>query len=224
MTTEPYYHDESVQLWHGDCLELHGWLTAAVLVTDPPYGISAQLDYGRGGKYGDSLWVRTPIAGDQSLFARDLVMTWWGDRPGLVFGSWKAAPVAAARAALVWDKGLAAGMGDLSIPWKPNWELIYVVGVGFTGPRDSGILTGNVVTWTSSGREHPNMKPVGLMSKLIDKCPSGLIADPFAGSGSTLVAAKALGRKAIGVEIEERYCEIAAERLAQGAFHFGAVS
>jgi DNA modification methylase len=64
-------------------------------------------------------------------------------------------------------------------------------------------------------------KPVSLMRALLDACPVGSVADPFMGTGSVLVAAASLGRHAVGVEIEERYCEIAAERLRQGWLPLG---
>jgi site-specific DNA-methyltransferase (adenine-specific) len=67
---------------------------------------------------------------------------------------------------------------------------------------------------------HPTPKPIPLMGNLIEKCPDGVIADPFAGSGATLIAARNLGRKTIGVELEEKYCEIIASRLANQTFDF----
>ena len=70
------------------------------------------------------------------------------------------------------------------------------------------------------GRLHPNEKPVSLLRYLLSKHPARLIIDPFMGSGTTLVAVKELGRRAVGIEIEERYCEIAADRLAQEVFPF----
>jgi len=205
----PYYSDEFVTLYHGDCLEVREWLAADVLVTDPPYGYSHSS--GWVGKFRGEV-----IAGDDSLTTRNDMLAAWESRPALVFGSWKMPKPDGTHTVLTWDKGDASGMGDLSVPWKPNTEEVYVIGKGFAGSRDSSILRAQVVTWASRGREHPNMKPVALMQALIAKCPPGVIADPFTGSGSTLVAAKALGRRAIGVELEERYCEIAARRLEQG--------
>nr|WP_212745891.1 DNA methyltransferase [Sinomonas susongensis] len=116
-------------------------------------------------------------------------------------------------------------MGDLSIPWKPSHQEIYVLGSGpWQGKRGTDVLTYAPIQATAkNGRLHPHQKPVPLMTALLAKTV-GSVADPTAGSGSTLVAAKALGRKAIGVELEEHYCEKAARRLSQGVLDLGALA
>lgn len=223
----PYYQDDAVTIYHGDWrdvpLQLHTE-AGMVLVTDPPYGI----DY-RSGMPGV---LPRSIVNDQDTTERDALLDCWGDRPALVFGSWKAPRPAATHTLLVWDTKGALGMGDLSVPWKPSHQEIYVIGRGFTGPRTTDVLSFPPVQSTAAnGRLHPHQKPLQLLEELIGKCPPGAVVfDPFMGSGSTLVAAARLGRKAIGIELEERYCEIAAERLGgpiraeDGALPFGAAS
>jgi hypothetical protein len=218
--TEPYYTDDTVTLWHGDCLELTAWLAADVLVTDPPYGIGLRTGARCGSRDGrpgwTSRWTGVTIAGDDTTSARDDALTMWGDRPALVFGTWKRPAPTTVREVLVWDKVVSTGMGALDIPWRPSWESIYVIGKGFTGTRSHGVLRHALPTLAPERRDHPTAKPVGLLHDLIAKCPPGVVADPFAGSGSTLLAARNLGRKSVGVELEERYCEVIARRLAQG--------
>ena len=217
-----YYQDELVTLYHGDCREITAWLDADVLVTDPPYGVD-HLSGWTTQLWGEMARYRHRIAGDEGTSARDRVLAEWGDRPAIVFGSWKKPRPEATRALLIWDKGESSGMGDLSIPWKPSHEEIYVLGKGFSGHRSGGVLRAYTPPRVAMGRAHPTEKPVSLMERLVDKCPPGVVADPFAGSGSTLVAARNQGRKAIGVEMEERYCEIIAKRLDQYALDLGGV-
>lgn len=204
-----YYADNDVFLHHGDCREIQDWLIGDVLVTDPPYGMA----YVSG-------WKPNEIKGDNTLRARDDALALWGDRPAIVFGTWRVARPAATRALLVWDKGEWPGMGDLSLPWGPSHEEVYVLGDGFTGTREGTVIRTNRIP--ANRVDHPTPKPVSLMERLIQKCPPGVIADPFAGSGATLLAARAQGRRAIGVEIEERYCEVIASRLSQGDLFGGA--
>lgn len=221
-----YYEDDHVRLFHGKCEELASqWTSADVLVSDVPYGIN----YNSGARR-DSL--PKSIAGDKDTAARDFAISAFrsshplqDEAPALIFGTWRVERPSGTRQVLIWDTKGALGMGDLSIPWKPAHQEIYVLGKGFSGRRSNDVLSFAPVQSTNrGGREHPHQKPTALMTELIMKCPDGVVADPFSGSGSTLVAAKALGRKAIGVELEEKYCEIAAKRLAQEAFDFGALA
>ena len=222
--TEPYYSDDFVTLYHGDCREVAEWLDADVLVTDPPYGIEWRL----GGLH-RLRSVRSSampsIAGDESTEVRDDVLDVWGGRPAVVFGTWRKPRPSGATHRLIWHKA-GRKPGIAPAPWFPNDEEIYLIGSGWVGSPPRGTVITTTEQRDRAPREvgHPTPKPIDLMEALIERCPPGTIADPFAGSGSTLVAAKRLGRRAIGVELEERYCEIAAKRLAQGVLDFGGVA
>ena len=121
----------------------------------------------------------------------------------------------------MWDKGPASGMGDLSFPWKGSFELIYVGGEGWSGPRDEGVIQGCwIVTRASMGREHPNEKPVSIMLKLIKKLPESIVVlDPCCGVGPVGEAAIKTERRFIGIEIDPGYAEIARRRIAEAANH-----
>lgn len=204
---KPYYQDDLVTLYYADCLTRHEWLEADVLVTDPPYGMA----YASG-------WVNADrtIDGDNDTEARDTVLRLWGERPAIVFGTWRVPKPEGVRQTGIWDKGDDPGMGDLSLPWGSSFEEFYIMGKGFVGTRGGAVIRAQKPP-IATRPDHPTPKPIGLMEKLIANTV-GVVADPFAGSGATLIAARNLGRKAIGFEIEERYCELTATRLAQQAF------
>jgi len=207
---KPYYEQDGITIWNCDCLEIVAAIEADAIVTDPPYGVG--FSSSMGGKFDGAV-----VEGDESTAVRDRVLSLRGDLPAIVFGSWKQPTPHDTKALLVWDKGIHVGMGDLSMPWKPNHEFIYILGGGFEGHRGSGVLSFNAPSPNFQHQFHPTEKPVALMRELVSKCPADwTILDPFMGSGTTLRAAKDLGRKAIGIEIEERYCETAAKRLQQG--------
>ena len=197
-------------LIQGDCLEVMAALGGVydAICTDPPYGVEHSSNRA-------SSWQKTSIANDHDTQARDDVLR-IGNVPCLVFGSWKRAKPVGTHTVLIWDKGDAAGMGDLSIPWKPNHEEIYVIGKGFSGPRNSAVLRHTNITWESHGRQHPHAKPVSLMCDLLQKClHEWTILDPFMGSGTTLVACQRLGRQGIGIELDPDYFKIACKRVQE---------
>lgn len=226
-----YYQDDFVTLYHGDCLELaNKWAGADVLVTDPPYGMAYNSNRVKGR-------ASQAVANDRTTEARAAALEVWGNRPALVFGTWRIDRPASTRQVLIWDKGTDVGMGDLTMPWGNSFEEVYVLGdwpkrapggrlrEGGTPTRSPAILRHNKPNVAGEDRMgHPTPKPVPLMERLIEKCPPGTVADPFAGSGATLLAAKNLGRKIVGVELEERYCEIIASRCQQEVLNLGEIA
>lgn len=215
----PYYQDDYVTLFHGDCLALsEAWVGADVMVTDPPYGIgwSNHDDY-NGGTRGKA------IKGDSDTAARDAALSAFLPKPALAFGAWSQ-QVPGAKQTLVWRKPADSGVIGSTNGYRRDTELIFMLG---NWPKRSAAWSSVLTTDAGMGAYlagHPHSKPVPLMERLIERCPEGVIADPFAGSGATLVAAKNLGRRAIGVELEEKYCEIIASRLSQEVLDFGAIA
>ena len=235
-----YYEDEWVTLHLGDCREVTAWLEADVLLMDPPYGSNITAGNPKGGygrrqnAAGTAKYASTrpgsdvggfQIANDDTTETRDQALRMWdrerehgrGDKPALVFGSPRMAdPPGEWVDRLVWDKKRPGMNGG---PWRYRHESIYVT-AGFVRADNSAVSI--IEAWPDQ-TDHIHAKPLALMLRLIAAAPEGVIADPFAGSGSTLAAAKQLGRRAIGVELDERYCEIAAKRLAQDTL-FGGVA
>ena len=207
----PYYQDESCTIYHGDCRELLPLLSdVGAIVSDPPYGMNWDGKVSRGNSHGPkgtkAKSYGITIAGDNEPFDPSPLI---GFPYVVLFGSNHYAQRLPVGTTLIWVKRLDAGFGsflsDAELAWRKGGHGVYCF-------RD---LAMQAETRT---REHPTQKPVGLMKWCIERSgapPTSLILDPFMGSGTTLRAAKDLGRKAIGIEIEERYAEIAAKRLQQ---------
>lgn len=202
--TQPYYDDgRGIQIYLGDCLEVLPTLDAAgcVLVTDPPYGIKAA-------KQGAHSSIRDNEAWPSAVWDNER-------RPEAVALALKTCCGVGA----VWGGNFYTDVLPVSSGWlawvKPEAE------TGFT-------LADMELCWTSQpiasrikryarrdGNLHPTQKPIAIMKWTMKFLSAGTILDPFMGSGTTLVAAKHLGRRAIGIELDERYAEIAAQRLSQ---------
>jgi site-specific DNA-methyltransferase (adenine-specific) len=219
--TRPYWQGDGITLYHGDCREVLDWLDADVLVTDPPYGrkYSPAPGNGTGGKFHMGRGA-SGITGDEDTTTRDAALATWGGKLAIVFGDLTLPPPPGIKLTMVYRKPDTAGAFGAMGGFRRDAEAIYLL-----GPWTAGI-GGKSSVLSSQSREfslriaqrygHPHAKPVDVMETLIAACPPGVIADPFAGSGSTLVAARNQGRRAVGVEIDERYCEMAARRLDQG--------
>ena len=219
----PYFQDDAVTIYHADCRDILPLMPKVDLVlTDPPYGVDGKY----GPAYDDSrkgywLWFLPVVAQVRAAapvvamthrqFALKEIHDW----------DWVGA----------WTKPYAACAHIGNSPIMPHWEPIIMWGIHSLGVRRarSDVFIHSPVAVGANGKRgrqrlaadavnHPRPKPPALFEDLVwllsDEGQT--ILDPFMGSGTTLRAAKDLGRYAIGIEIEEKYCEIAAKRMAQG--------
>lgn len=207
---KPYFQDDSVTIYHGDCREVLPTLEPVDLVlTDPPYGINLDTS---NRKYKNGI-SRTPIVNDDGVDLKQIVLM--GIPTILWGGNCFASQLPDHPGWLCWNKTVRDDAGirqaDMELAWTNFVRRSRAKQHLWIGAyRDS-----------ESGEQalHPTQKPLALMKWCIaiadQHMAVNIILDPFMGSGTTLRAAKDLGRKAIGIEIEERYCEIAAKRMSQ---------
>lgn len=220
--------DRCTVVW-GDCAALIGSLpTVDLLATDPPYGVKWNSGF-NGGRFG-------PLLGDDGTLdvpglLGAIVRTHLREkRHAYVFGYRPDQLVEPLQlggtAELIWDK-VVIGLGDLESPWGPQHEQItFGCHMPSKTHRASGrgnlaarLRAGSVLRYKRPSRwgvnRHPTEKPIPLMAELIESSSrrDELVLDPFAGSGSTLVAAVLAGRRAYGIELDHRYAELAVQRV-----------
>ena len=220
---KPYYQDSAVTIYHGDCREVLPDLAADALITDPPYGISLPTNY-RERKRGSLALCNDypPIHGDDKPFDPTPFLDF---RIIVLFGgNYFPQHLPPASGWFIWDKvdGLPSSR-EIGFNDQADAELIYTNATKVTRILKHRWMGAMKDSEKDQRRVHPTQKPVGLLHQIIQltTISTDVILDPFMGSGTTLRAAKDLGRKAIGIEIEERYCEIAAKRMAQEVLDFG---
>lgn len=207
MPLTPYYEQDGIVIYHGDCREVAPQLGRFdLLLTDPPYGIGRDGSKASTGSHGgrkayefkgwDAVrperWVLEMVCGkaDKHII--------WG-------GNYFIESLAPSMKWLVWDKGQRIDQSDGELAWTSLEGALR-------------IYTLNRAELQRDGASHPTQKPEQLVRWCIQQAePVTTILDPFMGSGTTLVAAKRLGKRAVGIELDEQYCRIAVERLAQGA-------
>ena len=231
----PYYQDDLVTLYHGDALDILPTIDAGTVdacVTDPPYvigAVSAGNMASKSGGWADmmnsALWFAEWYRMTDRLLRHDA--SFW------TFCNWRTLPVvmnAALRAELpvtslmVWDKEWIGPGGVQGL--RPSYELCALLAKPGFVVKDRGIA--DVWRHKVGGHKpngHPAEKPVGLVSRILTTCslPAGAtVLEPFAGSGTTAVAARSLGLRCIAIEAEEKWCELIASRLDQGVLDFTA--
>jgi site-specific DNA-methyltransferase (adenine-specific) len=257
----PYYEDESVTLYHGDCLDVLPTITDVdLIVTSPPYnlGVTTGGGFGHwkdGQPHGNTKgkWVNAKHGGDgigyddhndampyveYEAWQKKVLAACWSSlsKRGAIFYNHKPRvqaktlwlplelnPGLPVRQIIVWAR--AGGMNFAPTHYVPTHEWIVVFAKDGFRLRDrpaSGV--GDVWRIPQDGdNKHPAPFPLGLPARAIETTAPTLVCDPFAGSGSTLRAAKDAGVRAVGIEKSERYCEMAVKRLAQESL-FGDVA
>lgn len=202
---QPFYSADGITIYHGDCREVLPHISADVLVTDPPYGINFAAQ--------PTKWQRRagqrPEQWDAGVaaFVPELVSCFGS---AIVWGG-NYYPLPPSRGWLCWVKPDAPpSMGTFELAWTSRDAVTRHISCSISESNKDAARGIKNARWG-----HPTQKPLRVMLWSLTFAAPGILVDPFMGSGTTLVAAKESGRSAVGIETEERYCEMAAKRLSQ---------
>lgn len=207
---KPYYDEDGITIYHGDCREVLPGLESDALITDPPFNIG--MDYQTASDDLSDDDYRTLIE-DVAKLGPDTQAWWTPNIHWRMFGDIMPDAILVVihrRAAGPIRHGWSSQFNLLMVRGKPNhpipdlWNDMRLKGEGYFFREES--------------YGHPGYTPRMFYDRLIDVLtdPGDLVVDPFVGTGTALVAAKSAGRRAVGIELNEKYCEIAVQRLAQG--------
>jgi site-specific DNA-methyltransferase (adenine-specific) len=235
---KPYFQNDLITLYHGDSFQIMSQLadeSIDCIITDPPYSERTH----KNAKKNDSKLGHEVTGIDFPPFTEELLGKAFDEMARLT-KTWIISNLDYSHAFKfeteppktmiqkrigVWVKNNPMPQISADRP-SQGWEAIsYLHKTGKRSLWNGGGSHGNYVTNLATPTGHPTPKPLSMVTSFIERFtnPMDLILDPFAGGGTTLVAARNLGRKAIGVEIEEKYCELIVNRLSQDAFDFGGI-
>ncbi len=234
ITMKPYYQDKWVTIYHGDCREILPVLDCKVdlVVTSPQYNVG--LDYGHPDKIPIDEFQEQTRDWTQKLFdvsaessrmyiAVGEQMLWWYKPLAEQIG-WQYMQL------LIWCKTNICSPQKISGDWGFMTDWFLEMRKGKRTPMLNDVIGITTFNWfahsypqsnSSEKKQHPAQWPLSLVKRYIVRSPGNTVLDPFMGSGSAIVAAKSLNRHSIGIEIEEKYCEIAAKRCRQEVFELG---
>ena len=222
----PYYEQDGITIYHGDCREVLPGIKADLVLTDVPYGVVNR-------ESGGLRVLNKGIADDPTVCSQEIAPLLAASDATTQYVFCGTEQVSVLRGGYV-SLGFTTRLGiwEKSDPSPMNGEYLWLSSVECCvfARRAGAVFTERCASpvWRGptdrSGWGHPTPKPRWLFDRLVlaSSLVDGCVLDPFMGSGTTLVAAKNLGRRAIGIEIEERYCEMAARRLDQGVLDLGA--
>jgi len=214
LVSLPYYEEDGITIYNADCRIMMQALRPSWIITDPPYGIN--YDGSGYKKWSGQKQTWDKIKNDDGCYDLEFLFKAEGNK--VVFGADNFINFITSKGSwIIWDKRVNDKNdkmfgNPIEMAWNSLEGLHKIYRI-----QHGGVVNADSIYGNNEKRVHPTQKPVRLFYKVIEDFTeqNDFILDPFMGSGTTLIAARKLGRKATGIEINKKYCDIAIRRLSQ---------